>query len=268
VDIGINLTSPKFSNEVDRIVNRSFEASVNTLVITGTSISNSQRALDLCEHYKERFPNSFYFTAGVHPHDAKSCNDKTLDSIRALARHQEMVAVGECGLDFDRNFSPPLVQEKWFDEQIKLAIELDRPLFLHERSASERFIELLKPHRDNLKRGGVVHCFTGTSKELKAYLALDMHIGITGWITDPRRGKTLKELVKLIPLDRLMIETDAPFLTPFNMDASGAGGRPKKNEPAYLTYVLKEVAACVGLSEEEVARETTATAKRFFQLPE
>lgn len=171
-----------------------------------------------------------------------------------------MVAIGECGLDFDRDFSPRPVQEQWFEAQLELAAELKLPLFLHERSAHQRFLEIMKTYRSSLTKG-VVHCFTGNREELFAYLVLDLHIGITGWVCDPRRGSALKQLVPEIPLERLMLETDVPFLTPRNMP-----GLPSRNKPAFLPYVQKTVAQSYGKSEQEIANSTTQTACDFFGL--
>ncbi|KAL6069334.1 YchF/TatD family DNA exonuclease [Balamuthia mandrillaris] len=268
VDIGLNLRHRQFAADLEQLVQRAVDVNVTRFVLTGTSVKESEQSAALCKRFALAYPSAFYFTAGVHPHDAKSCNDKTLKVLRELSKRPEMVAIGECGLDFDRNFSPQPVQEKWFEEQVKLACELDKPLFLHERKAHSRFIEILSQYRDQLSRGGCVHCFTGTREELEAYLEMDLHIGITGWICDERRGKELQQLVKLIPLNRLMIETDAPFLFPWNVPSSfkGGGGGRKRNEPALLPFVLQKVAECMELPVEKVAEETTATAERFFGL--
>lgn len=201
--------------------------------------------------------------AGVHPHDAKSCDESTIQTLRDLASHPEVVAVGECGLDFDRMFSPADVQIKWFEEQIKLAIELKKLMFLHERSASEAFLKVLRSFpRDQLPRL-CVHCFTGDTKELKQYLEFDCYIGITGWINDNNRGRDLQRAVKHIPLNRLMIETDAPFLAPKDIP----NVRISRNEPGVLPHVLRKVAECVGQPVDVVAAATLATTKEFFNLP-
>jgi TatD DNase family protein len=252
IDIGLNLTHASFRDDRDAVVARAREAGVCALVLTGTSLPGSRRALEMARHYAQ------HATAGVHPHDAR--NAGTLEGLRALAADPACVAVGECGLDFDRDFSPRPVQERVFEAQLELAAELCKPVFLHERAAHGRFHEILARHRSRLT-GAVVHCFTGSRAELDAYLGLDCHIGITGWICDDRRGKPLRELVGHIPLDRLMLETDAPFLTPRNLVPPR-----KRNEPAFLPLVLDAVAAAAGLPRQEVAAKTTATARRFFGL--
>jgi TatD DNase family protein len=174
----------------------------------------------------------------------------------------EVVAIGECGLDYNRDFSPRNLQDRWFAEQLQLACELKMPLFLHERDAHQRFVEILSRFSGQLPKA-VVHCFTGTSTELDTYLAMDCYIGITGWICDERRGKHLRGLVSRIPLNRLMLETDAPFLTPRDMKPQPPNSR---NEPAYLPHILRTVAKAIGKSSEEVGVETTNTAIEFFGL--
>jgi TatD DNase family protein len=220
-------------------------------------VASSEAALRIA---RER-PHQLFATAGVHPHDIRNCTEQTILELRRLAEHKEVVAIGECGLDFNRDFSPRPQQEQWFEAQIALAEELQMQLFLHERDAQQRFCEILKRARKNVP--AVIHCFTGTREELKAYLDLGLHIGITGWICDERRGTHLREFVKEIPADRLMIETDAPFLLPRNMPTKPKDGR---NEPAFLTFVLKTVAECLGKPVGLVAQETTKTATAFFRI--
>jgi TatD DNase family protein len=256
IDIGVNLTGKQFKSDLDQVIDRAVQAGVEMMVVTGTSLYGSRSALELA---KKR-PGLLYATAGVHPHDAKSCDDDTVRVLRELAAHDAVVAIGECGLDYNRDFSPRPVQDRWFEAQVELAAELKMPLFLHERDAHVRFLEILKPRRDRLV-GACVHCFTGTEAELRAYLDLDLHIGITGWIADERRGAHLYELVKMIPDDRLMIETDAPYLLPRNMSKKPKGGR---NEPAFLAWVAKAVAEATGRTEKQVAEVTGRTARAFF----
>ena len=227
------------------------------MVITGTSQASSQEAQRIAREY----PGQIYSTEGVHPHDSRNCTMDTIAELRRLAGLEQVVAIGERGLDFNRDFSPRPQQEKWFEAQVTLAEELQMPLFLHERDAEQRFSEILTAVRKSVP--AVVHCFTGSHESLKMYLDMVLHIGITGWICDERRGKPLRELVREIPLDRLMIETDAPFLLPRSMATKPKDGR---NEPGFLPYVLEAVADCVGKSIEEVARATTATAREFIRL--
>lgn len=202
VDIGINLTHKNFRDDIDEVLKRAKDSNVTRLILTGTSEKHSKWARDFIEDMKNS-PVDLYFTAGVHPHDAKECDDKTIKFLTELSKDKRCVAIGECGLDFDRNFSEPKDQELWFENQVKLAEELKLPLFLHERSAHKKFVEILSKY----KVKACVHCFTGTKEELEVYLKLGYYIGITGWICDERRGTDLASIVSKIPLNRLMIET-------------------------------------------------------------
>ncbi|REK74763.1 TatD family hydrolase [Paenibacillus paeoniae] len=256
MDIGVNLMHRSFHQDREQVVQRAIEQGVTPLIITGTSVRSSVEAA----RYASQYPGKLYATAGVHPHDAKSCTNETIAKLGDLAETPQIVAIGECGLDYNRDFSPRDVQRKWFAEQIQLAKELNMPLFLHERDAFTDFITILKQHSVSK---AVVHCFTGTQSELKAYLDMGFHIGITGWICDERRGRHLQALVRMIPLNRLMIETDAPFLTPRDLKEKLADGR---NEPSILPHILHTVARCIGRPVEEVAEATTETTKAFFRI--
>lgn len=258
IDIGVNLGNRAFVSDRDGVLERARDAGVTGIIVTGTSVAESVAASQLAATR----PGYLWSTAGVHPHDAKSCNDDTLDRLRGLAGESHVVAIGECGLDFNRDFSPRPVQERWFEAQLELASSLSMPVFLHERDASERFLAILSAYRDRLP-GAVVHCFTGEEQALRAYLDLDCHIGITGWICDERRGTHLRDLVRTIPASRLMAETDAPFLLPRDL-------RPKpksrRNEPMHLPHVIRTIAGCLGRDFEEVREETARVTRAFFGL--
>jgi len=262
VDIGVNLTNKRFDKDRQDVIHRAQAANLNGLLITGTSVEESQKALALCQQYQENYPNYLYCTAGVHPHDADHVTTDYLDQLRALAKHEQVKAIGECGLDFNRNFSAPEQQQKVFKEQVALAAELQLPLFLHQRDAFEPWFDILKPYLGTVP-AMVSHCFTGTKAELTQCLAADMYIGITGWLCDERRGQELRDIVSLIPLEKLLIETDAPYLTPRTI-------RPKpkssRNEPSYLTFIVKEIANITGLDPQEIARQTSCNAKQVFNL--
>jgi TatD DNase family protein len=258
VDIGANLTNKAFREDLDDLIGRARAAGVGTIVVTGTSAGGSAAAADLAAGRPGLFA-----TAGIHPHHAAQAGPGAYDQLRALLGRPEVVAAGECGLDYNRNFSPQEAQLACFEAQLRLAAELGKPLFLHERDASDAFLGVLRAHRPGLGPA-VVHCFTGERRALEAYLALDLHVGITGWVCDERRGAHLRELLPLIPRDRLMIETDAPYLLPRTMPRAP---RNRRNEPAFLPHVLAAVAAALGRPAAEVAAETTATARRFFRLP-
>jgi TatD DNase family protein len=258
IDIGINLINKQFQYDADQVIQRAQQAGVHQIILTGVSLAVTQKSVQLAKKY----PNVLYATAGVHPHNAKDWNNDVAAAIRKQAMLSEVVAIGECGLDFDRDFSPRPVQESCFRAQLDLAIELQKPLFLHERAAFERFIAVLSDYENKLPKG-VVHCFTGTLKEAKTYLDKGFYLGITGAVTDERRFGHLKEVLRYIPSDRLMIETDAPYMLPKNIKNQS---NDRRNEPSYLPYVVRYIAALVGKTEIEVAAETTKTAKEFFTI--
>ncbi len=258
IDIGANLTNKAFTADLEPVIERARGAGVTTIVVTGTSVSASRAAVALASG---RAP-TLYATAGVHPHDAASFSERTLEELRALAAEPAVRALGECGLDYNRNFSPRAAQLYAFEAQLELAAQLKRPVFLHDREAHKDLLALLRHYRDRIG-GAVVHCFTGERDELHAYLELDLHIGITAWICDERRGLHLRELVRDIPSDRLMLETDAPYLLPRTLKPAPAN---RRNEPAFLPLVLQAVAQCSGRPVEQVADETSRTARAFFAI--
>lgn len=258
IDIGVNLTNHQYQHDLSEVLKRASLAEVSPMIITGTSVRASQQAASLAAKH----PQVLYSTAGVHPHDAKGCDSRTIAELRKLCGQKEVVAVGECGLDYDRDFSPRDVQRKWFEAQIDLANELNMPLFLHERAAFTDFYKILKKYQHLCNRA-VVHCFTGTRRELEAYLELGCFIGITGWVCDERRGLELRKLVNQIPSERLMIETDAPFLLPRNMRPQP---KERRNEPAFLAHIAADIATCRGESTDDLAAYTSANATSFFNL--
>jgi TatD DNase family protein len=258
IDIGCNLGHASFRSDRDAVIDRALAAGVREIVITGTSEASSREAVAIARSR----PGVLFATAGVHPHNARTWNADVARAVSELAAKPEVVALGECGLDFNRDFSPRPAQERCFEAHLDIAKQTaKKPLFLHERDAHARFAAILREHRASFG-AAVVHCFTGSSEELDVYLDLDLHIGITGWICDERRGQHLRSLLPRIPLARLMIETDAPFLVPRDMRP-----RPSRNEPAFLPRVLDAVATSLNLPPAEVARATRATARAFFSMP-
>ncbi len=262
IDIGVNLTNPSFADKHQAVLDRAYAAGVCQLVLTGTSVEGSEQALELCQQLDDSAQRLFS-TAGIHPHSASDWNADSARHLRELLKQPSVRAVGECGLDFNRDFSPRPQQEKVLEEHLALAVELQLPVFLHERDASQRLLEILRDFRDRLP-AAVVHCFTGEKKALFSYLDLDLHIGITGWICDERRGTHLHPLVRDIGRGRLMLESDAPYLLPRSLRPKPKNGR---NEPAFLTEVLREVALHRGESVDDLAAHTTACARAFFALP-
>lgn len=261
IDIGANLGNKAFRGDLDAVLERALDAGVEAIVATGTSVTASRGAWEIAEKKRARSPRLFA-TAGIHPHHASTFGPDALVALRELCSRPEVVAVGECGLDFDRNFSPKDDQLRCFEAQLELAADLQMPVFLHERSAHQDFTRILAKYRPRIPRA-VVHCFTGTGDVLDRYLDLDCHIGITGWICDERRGTHLLDIVHRIPKERLMIETDAPYILPRTI-------RPKpkshRNEPSLLPYVLRTLAAARKESAEELAQRTTAAARAFFAI--
>ena len=259
-DIGVNLADRRFRNDLDEVLQRARAAGVFVQIITGTSLTGSTDAVALADQH-----DNLFATVGVHPHQASDVNSAVLSDLRQLATQARVCAVGETGLDFNRDFSPRPDQERAFGEQLQLACELQLPVFLHQRDAHERFLPMLKEQRDRLPQA-VVHCFTGSKTELFDYLDLDCHIGITGWICDERRGQALQQLVTSIPADRLLLETDSPYLLPRNMNEKPH--RSGRNEPAYLPWVANKVAACRQVSVNEVAGACWHNTLRCFGIDE
>ncbi|MDG1474242.1 MAG: TatD family hydrolase [Porticoccaceae bacterium] len=262
IDIGVNLSNPRFKDNIEQVLLDAQAAQVNRLVLTGTSVAETQAVIDLCDKYQTRFPKMLFATAGVHPHEASTFDHLTNSALRELSQHPSIVAIGETGLDFNRMFSSKTSQERALENQIELAIDCQKPLFLHERDASQRQLDILKTYRNDLPRA-VIHCFTGSKKALFSYLDLDLYIGITGWICDERRGSDLQKIVDNIPLNRLMVETDAPYLIPRNMPDMP---KNKLNQPAYLPYVIDGIANHRDETKDMIATATTATAEYFFNL--
>ena len=258
IDVGANLTHDSFDEDRDAMMQRAHDAGVSKIVVTGSSNQGSLNAVQLAESE----PGRLYATAGVHPHHATEFDDSSATLIRALARKEVVVAVGECGLDYFRNFSPRSAQLEAFQAQLEIASETELPVFLHQRDAHDDFVEALEPMLPKISRA-VAHCFTGEGESLREYLAMGLWIGITGWICDERRGAHLHDIVSIIPDDRLLIETDAPYLLPRSIQPKP---KSRRNEPCYLREVLRVVAAARGQSEAHVAKITTANAKRFFGL--
>jgi TatD DNase family protein len=256
VDIGLNLAHDSFDHDRDHVVATARAAGVEHMVITGSTLDSTAAAIELVRSA----PETFRCTAGVHPHHAAELRAEDLPRLRELLAAPEVGAAGECGLDHFRNFSPHEDQERAFRWQLELAIECGKPVFLHQRDAHDAFVSILDDYLPRLP-GAVAHCFTGDGRELRDCLDRGLSIGITGWICDERRGQHLRELVRLIPLDRLMAETDAPYLLPRDLSPKPAH---RRNEPKYLPHVVKTIAACRGEPYATVAAATTRNALEFF----
>lgn len=256
IDIGINLAHDSFDHDRGEVIQRAAAAGVTRMMITGSSIAGTRAAIELVR----QDPSRFRCTAGIHPHHASDLNKDTMAELASLADQPQVAALGECGLDYFRNFSPHAAQVAAFRKQLDLAVQLRKPVFLHQRDAHEDFVAIMREYRSRIA-GGVAHCFTAGLDEARAYLDLDLHIGITGWICDERRGLHLREVVRHIPAERLLIETDAPYLLPRNLQPKPKG---RRNEPMYLPLVLEAVAGARHQSLRELASITTRNAQTLF----
>ena len=258
IDIGANLTHDSFDRDRAQVIADAQAVGVEQFIVTGASREHSPMALELAREY----PGVCYATAGVHPHHATEYTAECDAEMRALLAHPEVVAVGECGLDYFRDFSPRPAQRRAFEMQLQTATEIGKPLFLHQRDAHADFLAMMANFEGRLGPA-VVHCFTGTREELYDYLDRDWYIGITGWLCDERRGQHLRELVRDIPANRLMIETDAPYLLPRTLKPMP---KDRRNEPKYLPHILEELASDRGEPPETTADLATENTRRFFTL--
>jgi TatD DNase family protein len=273
IDIGVNLMHHAFDADREAVVRSAAKAGAASLIITGVNEQSSREAARYAAAYNAAHPEGpvLYATAGVHPHDAKTCGSHTIPALRSLAatfsgeERKIIAAIGECGLDYNRDFSPRDVQRKWFERQMALAAELALPLFLHERDAFPDFAVILEANRRGIP-SMAVHCFTGTEAELTRYLELGCYIGLTGWICDERRGAGLAALAGKIPSDRMLLETDAPFLIPRNLIRK-APLRSGRNEPACLPPIAAFIARLLDKPLEILAEECMANTRRFFNIP-
>ena len=258
IDIGANLTHSAFKNDFEDVVTEAITAGLSHIILTGTDFQSSAAASKLAQQR----PALFSSTAGFHPHVSKDVTTADFARLETLMANPEVVAIGETGLDFNRNYSQPEKQRQIFEKHLELACTARKPLFLHQRDAHTDFYSMLCAYREDIP-GGVVHCFTDSRQALRDYLDLDMHIGITGWVCDERRGRALQDVVRYIPHDRLLIETDAPYLLPRTL-------RPKpksrRNEPKHLTEVLSVLAACRNEEAGWLGLTTSNNARSLFQL--
>jgi len=260
IDIGINLTHDGYDPDRNAVIARAAAAGVVQMVVTGSSIASSHGAIAISRQH----PGRIFATAGVHPHHATELTAADLPELGELTLAPQVVAVGECGLDYYRNYSPHVAQREAFHRQLELAARCGKPVFLHQRDAHADFIAILREHWPALA-GGVAHCFTGGAAELDCYLELGLAIGITGWICDERRGAHLLELVRRIPAGRLLLETDGPYLLPRDLQTKPPS---RRNEPVYLPHIAAVVARARGEPAESLARASTQAARRLFRIPE
>eukprot|EP00804_Cyclotella_cryptica_P003053 CCRYP_006051-RA/>CCRYP_006051-RA protein AED:0.04 eAED:0.04 QI:526/1/1/1/0.5/0.33/3/2877/340 len=259
VDIGINLTHRAFRNHWREVVQRAIDGGVATMILTGTSLETSRRSLQLAQQwFDETGSSNLYCTVGIHPHDAKSWNDATVSEMKQLLQHPLAVSVGECGLDYNRNFSSRKDQLFAFREQVKLAVELKKPLFVHEREAHNDLLKVFDEFDSELLPPIVVHCFTGSKEEAIEYIQRGYYIGFTGTICKHERGASLRDLLPSIPLEKVMVETDAPFM--------GFQKGRRSSEPADCIEVARKVSEVIDLPFARVCEMTTSTACNCFGI--
>ena len=258
IDIGANLTHDSFNHDISNVLQNAESAGICSIIVTGTSVAESERALELANKY----PQLLYATAGIHPHYAKNLEEGSINALRKIAACNKIIAIGECGLDYYRNFSSKSDQITAFSMQLELAAEINLPVFLHQRKAHTDFVKLLKPMRHRLKGGGA-HCFTGGLEQLYAYLQMDLYIGITGWLCDEKRGASLRKSVPQIPLERLLLETDAPYLMPKDLPNKPSS---RRNEPKHLPHILKKLSEILNIPELKIAEASRVNAQQLFGL--
>jgi TatD DNase family protein len=258
IDIGSNLTHDSFSGDLAEVIERAAAAGVARQIVTGADLASSHAASVLAAAHV----GVLWSTAGVHPHHAAGFDPGRREELHELLSRPHVAAVGECGLDYFRNFSPPAAQRAAFIAQLEVAVTVAKPVFLHQRDAHEDFKAILREFHGRLA-GAVAHCFTGGVAELEDYLALGLCIGVTGWVCDERRGAELRSAVPRIPADRLMVETDAPYLLPRDLVP-----RPKsrRNEPMYLPHIARAIAHLRNQSPESLAESSTRAAVELFGL--
>jgi TatD DNase family protein len=258
IDIGVNLAHDSFDSDRETVIAEAQAVGVSRMIVTGTSVTQSAKAVELGLGH----PGVLFATAGIHPHHASELDEHSITALEGLLESDVAVAVGECGLDYFRNFSPQSDQLRAFEAQLELAITTRRPVFLHQRDAHDDMLRVLARHRSNLV-GGVAHCFTGDETQLAAYLELDLYVGITGWICDERRGEQLQQAARSLPLERLLLETDAPYLLPRDLEPAP---KSRRNEPRYLPHIAQKVAAIMDVPVADVIAASTRNAFSLFAL--
>ncbi len=250
-DIGANLTSSHFSDDLDSVLDESFEAGVKKICITSSNLQDVRNAKKITERNK-----NLYYSVGFHPHNAKDFKIEFLKDMSIYLDDPKAICLGEMGLDFNRNFSSKDEQILCFESQLGLANSINKPLFLHQRDAHEEFLSILDNYKFNQKL--IVHCFTGNLSELEDYLKRDFYIGITGWVCDLKRGLDLRECINHIPQDKLLIETDSPYLSPRK--------KIRRNEPKFLIDVAEEVARLRKQTKESIVKSSYENSLNFFNL--
>ena len=255
-DIACNFSSDRFEKDLNEVIKRAQANNVTKFLLVSASLKDAEKVNKIYQNNKD----SCFLTIGAHPHHANEFNSSSPSEMKRLIDEYKPHSVGETGLDFFRNISSYEEQLFAFEEQIRIAIETNLPLFLHQRDAHDDFLKIISKYKNDISKA-VVHCFTGTQKELDDYLEMEFSIGLTGWICDERRNIDLRKSLKNIPLDKLMIETDCPYLIPRNLN-----NKPKnnRNEPAYLPHIANEIALLINLDKDKLIDITYKNSINFF----
>ncbi|MCH8536134.1 MAG: TatD family hydrolase [Alkalimonas sp.] len=254
-DSGVNLFSEQFAADREQVMLRAQAAGIDKQILIASDLAECQQNLHWCQQHA-----NCHTTAGIHPHQAGQADTDWLQQLKSILTNHPIVAVGECGLDFNRNFSSQDAQIDVFAQQLQLAKELTLPVYLHERDAFDTQLQLLKDHAIC---HGIAHCFTGDTTQLKAYLDLGLYIGITGWLCDERRNQALVEALAYLPLDRICLETDAPFLLPRNLAPKP---KSRRNEPAYLLAIANQLAQLKAIPLQQVETQCWHNSLTLFNL--
>ena len=255
-DAGVNLMDPRFNQA--QVLRDCASANIIGLCIIASNVDESLRAQQFIKAAKH--PIQLYTTAGVHPHNADQVNESDWQKIALLLEDDTCIAVGECGLDFNRNYSAPTAQLQVFERQLEIASQLTKPLYLHQRDAFSEQHALLKRYL-RADMNALAHCFTGDQHELNAYLELGCYIGITGWLCDAKRGESLRKAVQDLPLNRLILETDAPYLFPKTVKP-----RASQNAPKYISHIAQTLAELMQLPVATIAAASLSNAQQLFKL--
>jgi TatD DNase family protein len=254
-DSHCHLDDTAYRKDIARVIERAHQNGVMRMMTVGVNQKTAALAVSLAEAHAD-----LYASVGFHPHDARQCHPAALDFLKELAHKPKVRAWGEIGLDYNRMYSPRKDQEKWFVRQLEIAAELNLPIIFHERDSNGRFLEILKVHLKK-EQTGVIHCFSGNSNELQHYLELGFYIGITGILTLKTRGAGLRQMVPRIPADRLVVETDAPYLTP-----APEKNHTRCNEPAFVKSVLLKLAEVRGEDPDQLAQTLWDNTNRLYRI--
>lgn len=252
VDTHAHLSMKRFNNDRGQVIQRAKEAGLDYIVTIGTDLRDSQQAVAIADKY-----DFVYAAVGVHPHDVKNIDGSKLKHIELLANNKKTKAIGEIGLDFFRMYSPLELQKKWFIRQINLAKDIGLPIIIHSRESDQEVLKILKEEKTP-ELCGVIHCFSGDKMAAIEYLDMGFYISVAGPVTY-NNSHQLQEIIREVPLDRLLLETDCPYLAPQNK-------RGERNEPAYVKFVADKIARLKGVEYREVATVTTLNAKKLFGL--